>query len=63
MTFGEDKSAKYKYFLSITAHMGKMLSKNKNFLFQKQMFHALFFLHLRFANCLELNALLYHVKS
>lgn len=34
MTFGEEKLAKYKYFTSITAHMGQMPSKNKNSLFQ-----------------------------
>lgn len=34
MTFSEEKLAKYKYFTSITAHMGQMPSKTKNSLFQ-----------------------------
>jgi hypothetical protein len=55
MTSGEGKSAKYKYFTSITAHMGEILSKSKNSLFQKEMFHAFFLWHLIFANSLELN--------
>lgn len=59
MTFDKEKPAKYKYFTSITAHMGKMLSKNKNSLFQSC------FIHLTFKTCQlqELNVLLYHLKS
>lgn len=59
MTFDKEKPAKYKYFTSITAHMGKMLSKNKNSLFRSC------FIHLTFKTCQlqELNVLLYHLKS
>lgn len=42
MTFGEEKPAKYKYFTSITAQMGKMPSKTKNSLLQKRLVHLTF---------------------